>query len=142
MRLREGLVCLKVPVSDDQLITPRTTIRCQFGCGTMSFPAYRKADPANWLLPFGTVNRESEFTHMRSGPVGCHNIMHWLESLCDRRIIAARWKALHLFLLCLYRTENLLLNFDFPSLICFLNQDANFNTKSYCWNKMLYLKKT
>ena len=64
MRLRESLDCLKVIVSDDQLITLRTTISCKFGCGSMSFPAYHKADPANWLLLFGAVNRESKFTNM------------------------------------------------------------------------------
>ena len=69
---------------------PKTTISCQFACGAMSFPAYRKADPANWLLFFGTVNRESEFTHMRSGPVGYHNKMRQLESTCDRTLMGDR----------------------------------------------------
>ena len=86
------LVCLKVTVSDDQLITSRTVISCKFGCGTMSFPANRMADPANWQLPFGTVNRGSEFTHMRSGPVGYHNKMRQLESTCDRRLMATAEK--------------------------------------------------
>ena len=50
------------------------------------------------------------FTHMPSGPVGYHNKMCQLESTCDRRLIAALWKALHSFLLRLCRTANLLLS--------------------------------
>ena len=79
MRLREWQVCLKVFNSDNWLITPTNVISCWFGGGTMSFPVISKADPANWLLPFGTVNRESEFTHMQSGPVGYHNKMILLK---------------------------------------------------------------
>ena len=60
-------------LSRDHPLRLDTSISCCCGCDTMSFPVNRLADPAFRQLPFGTVNRESEFTHMRTGPVGYHN---------------------------------------------------------------------
>ena len=78
----------------------------------MSFPVNRKADPAFRQLPFGTVNRESEFTHMRTGPVGYHNndalvgINMWQETnmAAEKQSFSFRWR------LC--GTENLYLLFS------------------------------
>ena len=46
---------------------------------------------------YGTVNRGSEFTHMRVGPVGYHNKMRQLESTCDRRLMAVLTSTPHCF---------------------------------------------
>ena len=68
------------------------------GCGTMSYPVSPLDCPC---LPavaiYGTVNRGSEFTHMRVGPVGYHNKMRQLESTYDRRLMAVLTSTPHCF---------------------------------------------
>ena len=86
---RERLVSAShMPVYGDQLVTPVTTIGlviwvvvlCPFPVSSLGWPCL----PA--VAIYGTVNRGSEFTHMRVGPVGYHNKMRQLESTCDRRL--------------------------------------------------------
>ena len=48
----------------------------------MSFPVISKADPANWLLPFGTVNMESEFTYMRVSLLTCDQVQLGITTRC------------------------------------------------------------
>ena len=60
------------------------------------------------------MNRGSEFTHMRVGPVGYHNKMRQLESTCDRRLMAVLTSTTPFVSLemCLHGTENLFILFS------------------------------
>ena len=110
MRLREWLVCLKVTVSDDQLITPMTAISCWLVVVLCPFQptawlpcqlavAIRYCEQGEWVYSHAI---RSSWVSQQDASVG---INMWQETN------GFRCKALHLLLLRLCRTANLLVLF-------------------------------